>query len=518
MRKTKLDELFQGKFLDFKEIPDERVWKSIEASLDKKKKKRVLPLWWQLSGIAAALLLGFVLFNTLTENPSTEQIITDVEQHTPKGNTKAVDTKNTPSTDFNTNVEDTTAITSQEDEKRILEQNTQNLADTPAGTSTKSGNNPRIATQKSKIAVDNWNTKEEAVAQTKEDSPQENNNKEEKEYSNIKNPLFVNDAQITQNNTPAKEAISQDQPTTINGTLQEKNVETKNLNNSETAVVEATIDNAASNETLEDAKKKSIFEEIKEQEETEIAAKSTKRWSAGPSVAPVYFNAIGEGSSVHSIFVPNSKSGNINLSYGLSVAYEVSPKLTVRSGIHKVDYGYNTNDIAFSSSLVASTNGQIDNINYSPTSKNLVVSSKKGGSANAAATNEAIDVTAQNPQRDGVMSQQLGYVEVPVEVNYALTDARFGINLIGGVSSLFLVDNIVALTSGSLTTEMGATNNVNDLNFSANFGLGVNYKFSPKIRFNLEPVFKYQLNTFSETDGTFNPYSIGVYSGLSFRF
>ena len=249
-----------------------------------------------------------------------------------------------------------------------------------------------------------------------------------------------------------------------------------------------------------------------------VAEGNAKKWSAGPSVAPVYFNAIGEGSSVHSIFVPNSKSGNINLSYGLSVAYEISPKLTVRSGVHKVDYGYDTNDVAFSSSLVASTNGQIDNIDYSATSKNLVVSSRKGGNANAVVSNEAIDVSAQNPERDGVMSQQLGYVEVPVELNYALVDNKFGVNLIGGISSLFLIDNSVALTSGGLTTEMGEANNVNDLNFSANVGIGVNYKFSPKVQFNLEPVFKYQLNTFSETDGTFNPYSLGIYSGLSFRF
>ena len=116
------------------------------------------------------------------------------------------------------------------------------------------------------------------------------------------------------------------------------------------------------------------------------------------------------------------------------------------------------------------------------------------------------------------MVQQMGYVEVPVELSYALVNKKFGVNVIGGFSSLFLVDNAVSLESQGFVTEMGEANNVNDINFSANAGIGLDYQFSPKIRFSLEPVFKYQLNTFSDTAGDFRPYTIGVYSGVNFRF
>ena len=116
------------------------------------------------------------------------------------------------------------------------------------------------------------------------------------------------------------------------------------------------------------------------------------------------------------------------------------------------------------------------------------------------------------------MVQQMGYLEVPFELNYALIDKKLGVNVIGGVSSLFLIDNSVSLESEGLVTEMGQANNVNDVNFSTNIGLGFNYKFSQKIQLNLEPVFKYQLNTFSDTAGRFRPYTIGVYSGVSFKF
>jgi hypothetical protein len=90
--------------------------------------------------------------------------------------------------------------------------------------------------------------------------------------------------------------------------------------------------------------------------------------------------------------------------------------------------------------------------------------------------------------------------------------------LIGGLSSLFLIDNSVTLESGGTATEMGEANNLNPLNFSTNLGFGLEYEISPRIQLNLEPVFKYQLNTFSDSAGDFNPYSIGIYSGLNFRF
>ena len=199
----------------------------------------------------------------------------------------------------------------------------------------------------------------------------------------------------------------------------------------------------------------------------------------------------------------------------MQVTYNISNKLSIRSGIHRVDYGYDTNDVVFTSSLTTSTNQLIDNITYAQTSRNLVVESKSN-EVEALSDNAFVGGTAQ--PFEGRMVQQLGYVEVPMELNYAVLDKKFGINIIGGVSSLFLVDNAVSLESDQLITEMGEANNANDINFSTNIGVGFNYEISQKLQLNVEPIFKYQLNTFSETAGNFRPYSIGVYSGLSFKF
>jgi hypothetical protein len=233
-------------------------------------------------------------------------------------------------------------------------------------------------------------------------------------------------------------------------------------------------------------------------------------------VAPVYFNAIGEGSPIDPGFAANSKSGGTNLSYGLSIAYAINDRLRVRSGIHKAEYGYDTNDVDFSPTLAASSSGRLQNVNNAGSSANVTFDSPNSSLESSDAV--APEFNALSSARDGTVAQSFGYLEVPLELDYALVDRKFGVNLIGGISSLFLLDNSVTLSSGDLKTDIGEARNLNDLNFSTNIGFGVNYKFTPKVQLNIEPVFKYQLNTFSDTSGDFRPYSIGVYSGLNFRF
>lgn len=525
MDKKKLDELFQKKFLDFKEMPDEKVWSSIEASLDKKKKNRIIPLWWQLGGIAAALLIGFVLFNPFSTSNTTEEIITNVEQTDKKIDSTEVKT----SKEFlpQEGIQDVDVAV--EDEKTsVIKEKNHEVVNASDKTVEQKRAEPNQFKENAQIVNKDWSSKEERLAKTNNDLKDGEQKTVSAKDAIDETAIAITDARPKQNDTEksvtdtyktapvAKEVIEnpESRETGIAELDNQKQEAIEGAKNKDIGIAE--IDNEE--KAVEDSKEKSIFKEIEEEEEEMVAEKSDKKWSAGPSIAPVYFNAIGEGSPVHSIFTPNSKSGNVNLSYGLSVAYEVSRKLKIRSGIHRVDYGYNTNDVEFSSSLTSSTNGQISSINYAATSKNLVVNSKTSSNSNLEAVNNSIDVLAQNPARDGVMSQQLGYLEVPLELNYTLVDNKFGVNIIGGVSSLFLMDNAVALTSGDLTTEMGEANNVNSMNFSTNIGLGVNYKFSPQIQLNIEPLFKYQLNTFSETAGDFRPYSIGIYSGLSFKF
>ncbi|MER3319421.1 MAG: outer membrane beta-barrel protein [Allomuricauda sp.] len=481
MGKKNLEQLFKEKFRDFQEVPDQKVWDAIEHSLDnKKQKKRIIPFWWSLGGIAAALALLLMLINPFAENPKEEHIISDSENIISPDSNNAIeegtDSFDSPSLSRDSDNE----ISSGEfvEKESPVENNDLNAA----------GNKTEVAS--SNFSRSNNNTTgipdKEAGSLEQTESLLSKTNEVAKN-----NPTII--ANNDSNGSSGKQAIA-------------------TTKNPEEAI-------AVHEEIKDNVGEQSIYDAIQEQEELDNVADKNNpgKWSVGPSLAPVYFDASGDGSPIGPDFSSNSKSGNLNLSYGLTVSYEVGQKLKIRSGVHRVNFGYSTNDILFSSTLRAASADKISTIDYNPNSSTLVVESRESAKASPSTLSKEVALNSV-PSLDGKMLQQLGYIEVPLEVNYAVVDKKFGVDLIGGFSSLFLVDNSVLLESNSLVTEIGEANNINSLNFSANVGMGLNYRFSPKIEINVEPVFKYQLNTFSNVSGNFQPYSIGVYSGFSFRF
>ncbi|NNE76229.1 MAG: outer membrane beta-barrel protein [Pricia sp.] len=532
MSKKNIDKLFQEKFKDFEEVPDEKVWNAIENSLDRKKKNRIIPLWWKLGGAAAVLAIALIAFNPFATTVDKVNPLTDTE----KVSDEKLDMESNPQDNIRDfpNANENAVVAGSEEEPSSNQRQNQEAQGEDLSPNDNKANSSTIFSSGNRSNNRGTNDSEDTQVTTTE-AEKEDGIATTENPVNAKNIIDSNqekqneDIAITEKSEGHTNTESEFDITNDAGIAQKENgqKDTIDINDKETLIPtpeESLAQNAENpNEVNEaDPKKKSILDAIQEQNKEEVVAeKLNGRWSAGPSVAPVYFNGMGTGSPVHSLFTQNSKSGNTNLSYGLSVAYQVTSKLRVRSGVHRVDYGYDTDGVEFSSTLQASTNQQLKNIDYTPTAKNLVVKSQANTFSNLelASNNFALDAsTANSASRDGVMAQEFGYLEVPLELDYALIDRKFGVNLVGGVSSLFLLNNSVTLTSGELTTEIGEANNINNVNFSTNIGFGLNYKFTPSIRLNVEPVFKYQLNTFSNVSGDFQPFTVGVYSGLNFRF
>lgn len=478
--------------MDFQELPDEKVWLSIAASLEEKKQSRqILPIWWKTAGIAAVLAILFFAIDPFATSDQGEPTVTDIEN-------KAIDKINDleKSDSIKDAFSEPTGITATEKEdkiepRQIKQEPTPPLSNqNPSETLVAKGNrnDADTSTRNSEIAAFVPKKEDRSILDTHLDLA--NSNK------------YPNDTTVAKNGLP---------------TLIENKIVGSDTD------IQPGKDGQIPTGIKEDTKKKSILDEIeKQQEEVKVTETTHGKWSAGPSIAPIYFDAIGKGSPINSILASNPKTGNVTLSYGINVAYEVSKKVSIRTGIHKVDFGYNTNDVSFTSSFTAASGGgQLKNITYNNTAQSIIIEGM--GSLNSIPRpnnipTNANDVMAKSPGRTGTMGQQIGYLEVPLEVNYALLDSKFGIDLIGGLSSLFLTDNSVVLQSSGKTTELGEANNINTVNFSTNVGLGLNYKFTDKLKLSVEPVFKYQLNTFNDTSGNFNPYSLGVYSGFSFKF
>ncbi|EIJ38403.1 hypothetical protein JoomaDRAFT_1388 [Galbibacter orientalis DSM 19592] len=478
--KKNIERLFQEKFKDFDTAPPENMWERIDASLDKKAKqdRKVIPIWWKLGGAAAAIalliLFGDLFFNSSENTLPNSNIITNTEQETNKENGK-----NT--LDENSIIKTNDAVA-----------NSANKTSEEKLTNSE-GNNPKtaITNTNSGIAVQNSSDGNTAIRNPK---------KPDEEANLVKNNLVAN-------TTP--ESKSESEQNTVNKNIIEKQ-----------SIAENNTEDESPSEKKDNNEKKSLLDVVAEMEKEKelVAVKEPKnsRWTVNPNVAPVYYNSLSKGSPINSEFSSNAKEGVINMSYGINVAYNVSKRLSVRSGINNVNMGYSTNDVNFGPAVFGASQS-LSTIDFKSSETSLNVSSSDKSPSFSPNSNSQFEAKTENVS-EGSMKQEFGYIEVPMELKYRLVDKRFGINIIGGMSSLFLTSNEVSIQSSSLTTEVGEANNLNGLSFSTNIGVGLDYQLSNKLLFNLEPMFKYQLNTFSREDGGFSPYILGVYTGLSFKF
>lgn len=252
-------------------------------------------------------------------------------------------------------------------------------------------------------------------------------------------------------------------------------------------------------------KEKATVEKEKKEEEL-----LTSRWGVRPSIAAV-FSGASKGSPISNEFADNSKTFDPKFGLGIGVDYEASKKITLRSGVNKVDLAYNTDDIAFYTDLSGRTasHNNTNNINKNAASANIVIEDRSNVTT--------IEIAAFEKD-SGLLNQQIGYIEVPMEMSYKVIDKKFGVNFITGVSTLFLSDNKISIIRDGMTTEIGEANNLNKVHFSANLGVGVKYNILKSLEASFEPTFKYQLNTFSNDSGNFKPYVIGLYTGFRYKF
>ena len=108
---------------------------------------------------------------------------------------------------------------------------------------------------------------------------------------------------------------------------------------------------------------------------------------------------------------------------------------------------------------------------------------------------------------------------MPLILRYRVVDRRLGFHLLGGLSSNFLVGNTAYYQEGGNKEEIGATSNLRPVNYSSVVGIGVDYSISKRFHVNLEPTFRYYLNSINT--GSLiksHPYTIGFFTGLLYTF
>ncbi len=466
--KKHIDRLFQEKLKDYEVFPEPDVWKNIELQLTKKKRKRIVPLWLRLGGAAAILLL---LVNGGLWYLNQEDSLPTIEENTP--------TKKILETDQNNTLE----VVS-DDQNEILKTSPNNVLDNEQVTSTPNNTSVTVNT------TDNvTNRRPNALITEKKDK-----NQHKKAIQVEKN--------IAQSSDQTKPDTNTTKNTQYLNTI--KTQENLTAVNSE----EKTDDNyQLTKKDITDA----IEENLKEEAITDLG--TNQKWSIGTTVAPVYFNSLNDGSPIDQSLANSEKIANTSLSYGVKINYNLSKKLTLQTGVNSVELAYKTKGVT---ALISSSELQLSNtnINTNIDGVNLITLSTN----QIASQSAELDTQRGFLNLTGDLNQSLSYIEIPTEIKYAVTNKKVGIHVVGGVSTYILYSNQVSLFNQNGKTTLGEASNINDVNFSGNLGLDLDYKINKKLFINVSPMFKYQMNTFSKDDGGFTPYFLGVYTGLNFRF
>jgi len=273
---------------------------------------------------------------------------------------------------------------------------------------------------------------------------------------------------------------------------------------------------------------------IVEQNQQQLMARNETRkkvrWLIGAQVSPAYSVTHSSHSAQYASAMLNSSSNSpVGLGGGISVEYKPGKRWSLQSGVYYAGLGqtsgntsrsngkdymfadlgsqYNTPvNIEASKMMMNSTAGVIE---FSNIPSGIIVSTNLEDKTMAS----AVVVS------DARFTQNFEYIEIPLYFRYTIIDSRFDVEMLGGFSSNLLVGNETFMESGNNKSLIGKTQDMQWMNYSGTLGVGLKYGLSKRIFLNVEPRIKYYLNSLnSNSSVTYKPYTIGVYTGISYEF
>jgi len=529
--RKKIDRIFQERLKDFEATPSNAVWDNINEALHgKKDDRKIIPIWWKFAGIAASLLLMIIIGNSVFNTNPNQDINNEVVNTTEDSDT-LLENNSTVDTEQKNDIDELN--------NKLVPDEINNSQVTDSGTINKTHNTTNSASNSS--IYKEYSDENKAVVTTNNKSNDNTkrllNTTNKKQIGVNSDAVIVEQNSIYKSNTPENKLqniVADNIPKNLPEQPAQKQNKVEDVNSlpANTSLTDG-VAITNSTEKIENEKEiNSITEDLKPSIEDALASSEDgedydekekeviNRWSVTPNVSPVYYNTLGKGSSINSQFNNNSKSGQINMAYGLNASYAINEKLSVRSGVNNVNIGYNTNDVVVYNALgaepsfvvgVPNSSTEIQNLNLNVNVQNVSMLSGRN-----LVVSEMPNIIVENANSS--INQEISFIEIPLELEYKLSDKKIGVNLIGGFSTMLLNQNKIYADIGDERMLLGEANNINNVSYSANIGVGLGVKVTRKMSLNFEPTFKYQIKTFENTSGDFNPYILGVNTGLKFKF
>jgi hypothetical protein len=280
-----IDKLFQDKLKAFEVTPNEKVWNATKAKLQKKKRK-VLPIWWISSGVAALFIVGLLVFPLNDTNIKIESFPENVVTKLPK--------------------EEVEMEIQKEIETVIVQRN-------------------KIKSEK------DINTIESKATATVLKGTFQSDKKEKKPATNNG---IKKDLQIDKSLNDAI-GIAQNEKTIVVDKSKENKQE----------IVEKPFDLIKKEPNKSNLNTIDLLKTIAENNEEEIEGKLQKKWSVASVFGVIDANSFSKTSPLDSN-LDGSTKGDKSISYGVKFSYKINNKWSFQSGIHLQEMQYSNTNIA----------------------------------------------------------------------------------------------------------------------------------------------------------------------------
>lgn len=263
--------------------------------------------------------------------------------------------------------------------------------------------------------------------------------------------------------------------------------------------------------------------------------KDKSKWAVGGEFSPLYSyrHITGTQNGKDADYYNELENPVLTYSGGVHVQYNALKRLTIQTGVYyssigqSIDYvGVYANSVydmvpeEYRDRYINSYNIENSTGNITFNTKYVFIDNKSARVNNLSDNKGFLDIN--NPVYNDLnasIEQNLKYLEVPLILRYKLIDKIIDINIIGGFSANFLVENNVYIEFSGVKEDIGHTQGINNINYSGNIGFGVDYPLTKQLNFRLEPTFRYYLNPVSsENTVESHPYTMGLFTGICYSF
>lgn len=260
--------------------------------------------------------------------------------------------------------------------------------------------------------------------------------------------------------------------------------------------------------------------------DVEMKESKVSKWRVGAGVSPTYLSSNLRAASRNISEMVSNESAMLSYTGGVVVSFTVGKRLALQTGIYYSSLGREISGIVSYSGFSAIAGSKSEKVfgvetttgRVNTTNRDIFLADQAGDRIQSIYTADNFDPLKSDLTPFGnKLQQSYEYLEIPLLLSYRVIDRRIGLNITGGLSYNFLLDNKTFAVGENTKVPVGSTADLSALLLSSALGMNLEYSVTDKFSVNMGPSLRYFLNSNGRLSAD-NPYTFGIWSGIFYKF